>query len=690
MKISLEWISDYVGLPAGLTAEQIAHDLTLKTVEVEDVVKTPTAHSIDYILEIDNKSLTNRPDLWGHYGIARELAAIYNVPLRPLPNAPLPGPVDGLVADIDPALCQRMAAIDLAVPHLPANTPDWMRERLERIGETTVGLLVDVSNYVMFTTGQPTHVYDADAITLPLSARTNGTASRTELLSGPADLTPATPVIADENGVVGVAGIMGGAGSAVTPASRRFLIEAATFRPRPIRRASQLLGIRSEASARFEKGLDTQRVDQALGLFLELITTIAPAAQPLGTQDIGLEATTAATVDVTPDFLAARIGTRLPDDEVRNTLSRLGFTVTPEAGHLRVTAPTWRSTGDISLPHDIVEEVARIHGYDNLPVAPLTVSLKSSRSLHQHGVERRLREQLAARCGMQEVVTYPWSSDGMLTATGWDKTKLVQFDGAPAPDHDTLRPSLVPNLLDAVVSNLRYSSSFNIFEVGTVFPGGKPVPYMGEFEDIPPQGKRVAGALIGTDGVLLFRQAKGILETLSRHAQLVDIGFDQSVSVDAAWADRAASLTVTAGGAPVGTLALLSKKAHRLAEIPAVQVACFELDADLLTAHASRENRYARISELPDADFDLSIVIADETPWITVAGLARGAHRLVHDVEYIAEFRGSWVEQGHRSLTLRVRLRPQEETLTAESITVARSAVMHALADQAGARLREG
>lgn len=688
MKISLEWISDYVDVPSGLTAEQIAHDLTLKTVEVEDVVATLTADGTDYILEIDNKSLTNRPDLWGHYGIARELAAIYNVSLRPLPAAPLPGPVDGLVAEVDPALCQRMAAVDLAVPEISNTTPDWMRERLERIGEASVGFLVDVSNYVMFTTGQPTHVYDADAITLPLSVHANGTDSPTELLSGPTDLTSTTPVVVDQNGPVGVAGIMGGAESAVTAASRRFLIEAATFRPRPIRRASQQLGIRSEASARFEKGLDTQRVDQALGLFLELVMSIAPTAQPLGTQDVELEATPAAIVDVTEDFLAARIGTRLPDDEVRNTLSRLGFTVIPETGRLHVTAPTWRSTGDISLPHDIVEEVARIHGYDNLPVAPLTVSLNTSRSLHQRGIERRLREQLAARCGMQEVVTYPWSGDGMLAATGWNKSTLVQFDGAPAPDRDTLRPSLVPNLLDAIVSNLRYSSSFSIFEVGTVFPGGKPIPYLGEFEDIPPQGKRVAGALVGTDGVLLFRQAKGVLETLGRHAHLVDLGFEQGTG--AAWADRTVNLIVTFGGTPVGTLALLSKKTHRLAEIPNVQVACFELDADLLTAHASRENRYSRISELPDADFDLSIVIADETPWAAVADLAYQAHRLVHDVEYIAEFRGSWVEQGHRSLTLRIRLRPQDETLTAESISAARSEVMRSLAEHAGARLREG
>ncbi|WP_194904746.1 phenylalanine--tRNA ligase subunit beta [Catenulispora rubra] len=688
MKISLEWISDYVDLPAGLSAEQIAHDLTLKTVEVEDVVATPAGDLTDHILEIDNKSLTNRPDLWGHYGIARELATIYDVPLRALPSAPLPNPVDGLVADVDPALCQRMAAVNLAVPAMPADAPNWMRERLERIGEASVGLLVDISNYVMFTTGQPNHVYDSDAITLPLSARANGATSQTKLLSGPAELIASTPVIADQTGPVGVAGIMGGANSAVTPASRRFLIEAATFRPQPIRRASQQLGIRSEASARFEKGLDTKRVDQALALFLALITTIAPTTQLLGAQDVELEATAAAIVDVTEGFLAARIGTRLPDDEVRNSLSRLGFAVTSDSGRLRVIAPTWRSTGDISLPHDIVEEVARIHGYDNLPVAPLTVSLNTSRSLHQRGIDRRVREQLAVRCGMQEVVTYPWSGDGMLAATGWDKAGLVQFDGAPAPDHDTLRPSLVPNLLDALVSNLRYSSSFSIFEVGTVFPGGKPTPYLGNFEDMPPQGKRAAGVLVGADGVVVFRQLKGIVESLRRYAHLVDLDF--APSADAAWADRATSLTITAHGGAVGALALVSKRTRRLAGIAAEQqVGCFELNLALLSAHASRDNRYEKLSELPDSEFDLSVLLADDVLWTQVFTVVRGASRYVHDVEYVDEFRGSWVPEGHRSLTLRARLRPQDETLTAQIISSSRSAVLDALGKELGARLRD-
>jgi len=161
MKVSLEWVSDYVRLPAGISPTELAHQLTLKTVEVEDIIQVDG----DIVLEIDNKSLTNRPDLWGHYGIARELAAIYGLPLTPPPTVTRPPPKDGLVGDVEPALCHRFAAVELILDGA-STTPSRMRSRLARIGEATVDPLVDLGNYVMFTVGQPLHVYDADRVVL--------------------------------------------------------------------------------------------------------------------------------------------------------------------------------------------------------------------------------------------------------------------------------------------------------------------------------------------------------------------------------------------------------------------------------------------------------------------------------------------------------------------------------------------
>lgn len=682
MKVSLEWISDFVDLPAGVAPAELAHQLTLKTVEVEDVLRVGT----DVVFEIDNKSLTNRPDLWGHYGIAREFAAIYGLALRPLPTATRPSTVDGLVGTVDPAVCTRFAAVGFATADASA-TPDWMRERLARIGEASVHPLVDLSNYVMFTVGQPTHVYDADRVAVPLAAEVITGEDSFALLNGRSvKLAAGSPVIRDAREVVGVAGVMGGAASAVQPDSRRFVLEAASFRARAIRRASQRLGVRTEASSRYEKALDTQRVDLAVDLFLHLLPQVAPGATVAGRQDVVVEATGTHRISVDRQFLLNRIGEDLGDDTVHGTLRALGFTTADRDGGFEITTPTWRSTGDVSLPHDIVEEVARIYGYDRLAVAQTSVTLRTVRSLNRRSLDRDVREQLALRGGLQEVITYPWTTDHLLAAAGHDKAHTVRFEGASAPDRDSLRPSLLPNLLDAIASNLRYTPAFGIFEVGVVFDAGERVAYQEVYEPMPAQPLRLAVALVGTDGPELFRRAKGLLAMVRRHCHILDLTLEGDA--DAAWADGSARLGIRADGRSIGTVALLTPRTRRLAGIEGVQVAYAELDLRHLTAHRSRENRFEALPELPETDFDLSVVVADDVPWAAVEKAVTGVDKLISAITYVDEYRGSWVPDGHRSLTLRVVLRPTDTTLTADVIGAVRTRVIDILGQEVGAHLR--
>ncbi|MGH3359809.1 MAG: phenylalanine--tRNA ligase beta subunit-related protein, partial [Nocardioidaceae bacterium] len=219
MKISREWLSDYVTLPAELTPEQLSHDLTLKTVEVEHVVDT----SDDLVLEIDNKSLTNRPDLWGHIGIARELATIYQRPLSALESAVPPATVDGLVEIDDAERCRRFAAVSFDMPRR-VETPAWMARRLKQVGEYVGLFLVDLSNYVMLATGQPNHVYDRDLVSLPLTVVAGGN-EPLELLSGAKVDVRALSVIRDADRAVGLAGVMGALDSGVGPGTLRAVLE---------------------------------------------------------------------------------------------------------------------------------------------------------------------------------------------------------------------------------------------------------------------------------------------------------------------------------------------------------------------------------------------------------------------------------------------------------------------------------
>jgi len=475
----------------------------------------------------------------------------------------------------------------------------------------------------------------------------------------------------------------------VSADSKRFVLEVATFRPEPIRRASQRLALRTEASARFEKGLDTPRVDDAVSLFSAMLSQIAPSVSIIGMQDVDLDPTTSAQVDVDLEFLNTRIGQCLDEGEVRTTLESLGFAVTGEVGRLHITAPTWRSTGDISLPQDIVEEVARIHGYDNIPAAQLSVLLVPVRQLNRRPLARLVREQLAARAGMQEVVTYPWIADGLLLAVGLNKVDTLRFEGAPAPDRDSLRPSLVPNLLEAVVANLRYRETFGLFEAGTVFgPTSTSTSYHNIFEPLPEQRTLVAAALVSTDGPALFRRAKGVLEMLRLHCHLTDLRFVEACK--APWADRSARLGIVANDAEAGAFGLLTKRCRRLAGIEDGHVACFELDLDQLSAYRSRDNRYAPLSDLPESDFDLSVVIPDEVSWSRISSIVTsGVNELIDRVDFVDEFRGSWVPEGHKSVSLRVTLRPRTSTLTANDITAVRRELLTVLERDVSAHLRE-
>ncbi|WP_116205929.1 hypothetical protein [Amycolatopsis circi] len=594
MKISRDWLADYVPLP-DCSPGQLAHELTLKTVEVEGY----DAVDGDVVFEIDNKSLTNRPDLWGHYGIARELSVLYGLPLAPLPRIARPPSTTGLVSSVDPAWHRRMLAVQCTVDS-SVPTPAFLRDRLRRIGAPSRNLCADLSTYVMFSVGQPSDV------------RATGDS---------------------------------------------IMLEIPTLIPSQARRSA-----RTEASVRQEKGLDTQRVDQAVDLFLHLLTETDPSAVALGEENVVLAATRGAEIEVSLAEIERRIGLRLPPDEILRILRALGCTAEITGELLQVTAPSWRSTGDLSLPVDIVEELARIHGYDALPARRPVVELAPRSRLP---LSRQVREVLAARGGATEVLTYPWSADHLLTACELEAELAI--DHPPAPDRGRLRPSLLPNLLEAAAANLRYHDEFSIFEVGTVFAATE---------------RTSAGILLtGPDGVELFRRAKGLADLIRRYCHLTAL--DLSGTPAQPWTDPSARLAIRPGG----TLALVRPSVLRAAGIDRGAIACVELDLDALRTHPSRENRYAPVGDLPESDFDLSVLAADTVPWSLVADTATHAHALVQRVDYVGEYRGSRIPADHRSLTLRVTLRPQSTTLTASEIAATRSTVLAAL-DRAGARLR--
>ncbi|HXT71317.1 MAG TPA: phenylalanine--tRNA ligase subunit beta [Vicinamibacterales bacterium] len=781
MKISLEWIGDYVDLPADRTPAEMAHDLTMTTVEVEGVERldeelgslvagkvtrrdglqitldvgsagmpvtvsarepiadgamvavslAPEARLVapadiglaellagqsaraplslagfdckpgdsvapllgwtDVVFEIDNKSVTHRPDLWGHYGLARELGAIYRRPLKPLGGSPRNIPPGTLFGELDPVVCRRFTAAMIG-GITPGEAPLWMRSRLWRVGQRPRNFFADLTNYVMLATGQPCHAYDAAKLSLPLSVRRAASGEKFDSLDGTTSvLTQSDFVVADTQGAVALAGVIGGAGSAISQSTENVLLEMASFDPVIVRKMAASTGLRTETSSRFEKGIATQRIDETRRLLFDIVQQVHPTATFTADDDRHIKDTVPGVIRADADYLCGRIGKDLSVAELSEPLERLGFKVKAHDRTLTVDVPDWRSTGDVSGPHDLVEEIARLHGYENFAFQPPVVRLHRTVRDYAAGTERRIKEFLAFTCGLQEVVNYPWIEDRYVNAGGNPALgEPLRLSAPPAPDQSTLRTSLIPGLLKAVAINLGWSADVRVFEAGVLYTAAGFAPLDDNRERLPAQRRAVAAALAGSDPTALFREAKGIVEALGRraHVEAVRVEPIGTASGEAApWADVSATALITSGAASVGSLGLLNGRASREAGVKRGYVALFEIDLDRLKPLASRSNTFKRLPVVPPFDIDVTLVYPDAVTWETIARMVVDVDPLIAEVQFVNEYRGDKIPKGHRSLSLRARLQA-DRTLTGEEASAVSAAIMAAAQETFGAQSR--
>ena len=647
----------------------------------------------DVLLEIDNKSLTNRPDLWGHYGIARELSALYGVPLRDLPNFGLPGGVEEIKIVIDdPDRCSRYIGVRIdGVSAKPSSFA--IQSRIWRVGMRPINALVDVTNYVMLAVGQPTHAFDSGNIEGGITVRRAVDGERLVLLNEKeVRLQPEDLVIADDEEAVALAGIMGGVKDSILDDTTSIILEIANFEPIGLRRTAQRNDLRTEASVRYEKGIDPQRADQALRLACHMFASEFPEMKISGCYDNYPRPLKTAQFDVSLGWLTRRMGKRLADGEIKKILVGLGFSCEISGDTLTVTPPSWRSTGDISLPDDIMEEAARLHGYENFEPTPMTTAFERSINQRDMDTERRLREYLSFRCGMQEVFTYPWVKDEYLVAVFRDDREgMLEISTPPAPDERFIRSSLLPNLLRAASENARYLNEFAIYELSQVFfDRNFSAPY-DQRERLPEQRRHVTGVFVSRDAgtAELFRRAKGTVEGIPRYAHAEPLSFSQTDRP--CWADETVWLNILSAGGKTGSLALLSKRSALAAGIKQPSVMVFDIDVELLVPLSSRTNKYSRMPEYPQAEYDISMLFDEPVKWesIEAASLGRRAERdLVRSVSFVDEYRGRQIPEGKKSITLRLVIGSDKKTLTSEEIESAAAVVKKRLSKQLGGEIR--
>lgn len=681
-----------IGLADLFPTKEEAHILDLS--DFDAPAGTPLADALDLndiILEIDNKSMTNRPDLWGHYGIAREIAALYDLPMTQFPHFDrnVENTSGFHVTVEDAERCPRMTGTQIEnVCVKPA--PYWMQVRIWKTGMRPINALVDITNYVMLATGQPSHAYDSDHIAGHIIVRRAKAGETLTLLNGKElPLSTDDLTIADDAGIVGLAGVMGGAKDSILPTTSKVILEIANFQAAGIRRTALRYDNRTEASARYEKAIDPERCDQALDLSMQLFSDLYPEMKVTGLVDEYPRHLKQAEIDVPLSWLERRLGKRLSPDEIKHKMELLGYSITFNGDNMHVVVPTWRSTGDVSIQADIMEEVARMYGYENFEAEPITTTFDGAINQLDKDLERRIKEYLAIRCGMQEIFTYPWMEESYVNAVLQSTEGILSLSTPPSPAERFVRSSLLPNLCKAVVKNERYFDEFSIFETAQVFRDENYTSPYDEREKLPSQRKNVAGAFATTDKDItaLFRKAKGVVEMMARYVHMETLTFKQAEKP--VWADNVVWLNIYRGDEKVGDLALLAKKVSMACGIKNLNVMLFQLDQDSLVPLKSRTNTFTHLAEYPMTDYDISLLVDGSVQWKDVAQTVRGIKsELLHGAAFVDEYRGKQVPAGKKSLTLRLAIGSKDKTLTSAEIEEVASGVLNKIAKRFGAELR--
>lgn len=641
-------------------------------------VGTPLAEALgrnDAVIEIDNKSMTNRPDLWGHYGLARELSALYQVPLASydVPKIKSGRSQQLSVTVADTQLCPRYLGV--VVSHLTVGpSPDWLVKRLAAAGVRSVSVLVDITNYVMLELGQPLHAFDWKEITdgtITVSPAVAGE-KFTTLDGVQRTLDDRMLLIRDGKRPVALAGIMGGENSAITVGTQSVLFEAATFSAAAIRRTSMKLGLRSESSARFEKGLDPAVAELAIRKAVALTLELIPGAK-VASRVVDVFAGPAKPIDITvaAELINRRIGITLPAADMVDILTRLGFTAkATKQGMLTVRVPSWRATGDISTPEDIIEEIARVHGYETIvPVLP-TIAVEAPQPNLVRAIERQLKNFLAGAPGMTELSRYTFISRADAARFGIPAAALIALKNTLSADQEVLRSTLVPSAVAYIQDSLRFTNSIRAFELSRVFEQRSGTDRRGLNSDVllPYQGYRLLLAVTDSKQSEPFFDVKGVVEALSNRLN-VDIHLSVPTGAVPAWAEPGRTIGVFVRGEYAGVITELRRSIGRASGIEQ-PVGLAEIDFDLLAGAAADDRQYQPLPKFPSSVRDLAVVLNTAVPWEEVKKAIKTAGApLVSAVELFDVYVGDTIPTGKRSLACHITYSAPDRTLTSEEVT---------------------
>ena len=676
MKVPYSWLRELTDV--GAPAADVAATMSVRGFAVEGIDLQPDGDAV-----LDFEITANRPDCMSVRGLAREVATAFGLPLREVPSlADLrDAPAPAVSIDIErPDLCPRYVGALATVAVGPS--PDWLQARLRACGVRPINNVVDVTNYVLLELGQPMHAFDLARLSGPaIRVRTARPDETLRTIDGQdRKLAPDMLVIADAERATAVAGVMGGADSEVGSTTTRILLESAYFHPLSVRRTSKALGLKTEASMRFERGADPAAPARALARACALLREIGAGSADGTILDCHPAPPSARRLRLRRARLAGLLGVTVPDAEVARILDALGFALTPTADGWDVDVPTARV--DIAREVDVIEEVARHHGFDKIPSTFPALTVPPPPSDPRVAQARHLRHLLTG-AGFFEAVTFGFIGE-QAAAPFAPRGDVVAIANPLSETYAVLRPSLLPGLLDGIGHNRRREQAdVRLFEIGARF--GKTA------------GERRAVAFAWTGAAepphwsaaplpVTFFDAKAIVERVAT-------ALDLPVVVEPHEADylvKGQSAAIACGAqrlGMVGRVAPAVAEHHGIPREDAVFVA--EIDLDGAAVHARAAVRVEPLPRFPSVSRDIALLVDDTLPAATLRDTIRAAAPpTLVQVREFDRYQGTGIPDGKLSLALRLTFRSLERTLTDTEVQAAVDAILGAVRTQHGAAQR--
>lgn len=663
----------------GFSPKQLGDLLTIRTAEVEGV----ESHGDDYILDIDNKSLTHRPDLWGHYGFAHEVSTILETELKPYnTDIKFPSRGDKVKVEIkDAEICPRFCCC--IVKNVKVGpSPEWMQKRLEAAGVNVINNVVDITNYVMLELGHPMHAFDRKLVEtdkLIIQYAKNG--QEVELIDNKTyKLTDKDPIITNGKEFLSLAGIMGGLKSGINDQTDTIIFEAANWHPGILRRSSTRTGIRSDAVQRFEKSLDPMMAQVAIEKAAELLLQICPEAELEGAMtDVWTKEPEPIKIALSYERVNSYLGVDVSTEQVKTILDSLGFLIEKESKEgLVLEVPSWRATKDVSIEADLIEEIGRIYGYDNIPcILPELPTVPPEANLERQA-EHQLR-QIMQGLGSSEVYNYSFYSLKDLQNALLPEETHFKLKNYLAETQSHLRASMTVNMLHSIHTNLKYQDQFSIFELGRTYKN------TGEY--FPAEEKKLIIACVSKNKKhQQFFNAKGTIEKVLR--QYLETYEITESETPLPYAHPQQTADITFKGKLLGRIFNVHPLVKENFDLGSASIAIAAVNLGPLLHHRKPTTSFAPLPKFPDLDFDVSVTVSETvTAQSLKAAITKASPELIHAVELFDIYRGDNVESGHKSLAYRITLRNLEKTLNDQEMASVQNKVFENL-EALGGKIR--